>query len=71
MKRRTIKQIAPSNPSRRDFTSEDLVWHLGLEHIESQTGRIVEKRIDRAGEAGGSTYVFDEGNVLYSKLRHT
>jgi type I restriction enzyme S subunit len=42
---------------------------LGLEHIESHTGRILKQHIAPAGEAGSSTFVFDEGNVLYSKLR--
>jgi type I restriction enzyme S subunit len=45
------------------------VWHLTLDQIESGTGRIVDKQIAPASAAGSSTYVFDSGNVLYSKLR--
>jgi len=37
---------------------------------ESQTGRILEKKARPLfSEAGTSTFSFDEGHVLYSKLR--
>ena len=42
---------------------------MSLDQIESHTGRIIGRRSGPASDAGGSTYVFDEGNVLYSKLR--
>jgi type I restriction enzyme S subunit len=40
-----------------------------LDQIESHTGNIVNKKIAPASAAGTSTNVFDDGNVLYSKLR--
>lgn len=64
-----LKDIAPSQASVRRFSPDESVWHLTLDQIESNTGQIVNKQIKPAGEAGNSTYVFDEENVLYSKLR--
>ena len=64
-----LKDIAPSQPSSRRFKSSEDVWHLTLDQIESNTGEIVNKQIKPAEDAGNSTYVFDEQNVLYSKLR--
>lgn len=64
-----LKDIAPSQASGRRFSPDESVWHLTLDQIESNTGQIVNKQTKPAGEAGNSTYVFDEENVLYSKLR--
>lgn len=64
-----MKDIAPSQASGRRFFPDESVWHLTLDQIESNTGQIVNKQIKPAGEAGNSTCVFDEENVLYSKLR--
>ncbi len=64
-----LKDVAPSRPSDRKFAPEEEVWHLTLDQIESNTGEIINKQIKPAKEAGSSTYVFDENNVLYSKLR--
>jgi restriction endonuclease S subunit len=64
-----LNEIAPAQASNLRFEPDSLVWHLTLDQIESQTGYIVNKKSARATEAGTSTYVFDNGNVLYSKLR--
>jgi len=64
-----LREVAPPAPSELQFAPEDSVWHLTLDQIESHTGRIVNKRVAVAGEAGNSTFTFDSGNVLYSKLR--
>ena len=64
-----LKDVAPSRSSDRKFAPEEEVWHLTLDQIESNTGEIINKQIKPAKEAGSSTYVFDENNVLYSKLR--
>jgi type I restriction enzyme, S subunit len=69
MKTAPLKSVAPAKASDVAFTSDQLVWHLGLEHIESGSGRVIEHYTDRAGKAGSSTHAFDENNVLYSKLR--
>lgn len=64
-----IKIIAPAKSAEIIFEPEDVVWHLTLDQVESNTGYIINKKKAPAGEAGNSTYVFDERNVLYSKLR--
>jgi type I restriction enzyme S subunit len=64
-----LKEIAPAQASNLRFEPDSSVWHLTLDQIESQTGYIVNKKSARASEAGTSTYIFDDGNVLYSKLR--
>lgn len=64
-----LSRVAPPQAARIRFDATDEAWHLGLEQIESDTGRILERRLAPAGDAGTSTFVFDDGNVLYSKLR--
>jgi len=64
-----IRKVAPAEASLIRFSPTDVVWHLTLDQIESNTGYIINKKTVLASEAGTSTYVFDEGNVLYSKLR--
>lgn len=64
-----LKDIAPAEPSRLQFHPEEVVWHLTLDQIESNTGFILGKRMAPASDIGSSTFTFDEGNVLYSKLR--
>lgn len=64
-----IREIAPAQASNLCFSPDESVWHLTLDQIESNTGYIVGKKRAPAKEAGTSTYVFDNGNVLYSKLR--
>lgn len=64
-----LKQVAPPQASDLQFDSDSIVWHLTLDQIESQSGYIINKKIVRAKDAGTSTYAFDDGNVLYSKLR--
>ena len=65
----SLRIIAPAQASGRRFPPDRPVWHLTLDQIESGTGLIINKLIKPAGEAGSSTYVFDDTNVLYSKLR--
>jgi len=64
-----LAEIAPACLSTLRFPHDAEVWHLGLEHIESHTGRVTTKVRKPAAAAGNSTLIFDEGNVLYSKLR--
>jgi type I restriction enzyme S subunit len=67
--RKPLAAVAPPRTSVRRFFPDEPVWHLTLDQIESHTGRVTNKRIAPAAEAGGSTFVFDTGTVLYSKLR--
>lgn len=69
MNKVALREIAPPKSSSIKFGPQESVWQLGLEHIEADTGQIVERVESPAAKAGNSTYVFDEGNVLYSKLR--
>jgi len=64
-----LREIAPPQTAKLQFSPNESVWHLTLDQIESHTGDIVNKKSALASEAGTSTYIFDEGNVLYSKLR--
>lgn len=64
-----LRRVAPPRASPRRFDNSEEVWHLTLDQIESHTGRIIGRKLAPAGAAGTSTFVFDEGNVLYSKLR--
>ena len=64
-----MRSIAPPNPAAFSFASDQQVWHLSLDQIEGDTGELSGKRYAPASEAGTSTFCFDTGNVLYSKLR--
>ena len=65
----TIREIAPAKAATIRFSPDDVIWHLTLDQIESNTGNVINKKVAPASEAGTSSYVFDDGNVLYSKLR--
>jgi type I restriction enzyme S subunit len=65
----TLREVAPAKPSDICFEGEAVVWQLTLDQIESGTGAILHRNLAPASEAGNSTHPFDEGNVLYSKLR--
>ncbi len=43
--------------------------YIGLENIESQTGRLVDFSITRGNEIKSSKIVFKKGAILYGKLR--
>ena len=64
-----LRKVAPPVPAQSTFAPSNYVWQLSLDQIESATGEIIEKRYAAASEAGTSTFNFDTGNVLYSKLR--
>lgn len=64
-----LRKVAPPLTAQTAFRPTDKVWQLSLDQIESDTGEITGKRYATASEAGTSTFCFDAGNVLYSKLR--
>ncbi len=64
-----LAEVAPAGAADLTLGDSDLVWYIGLEHIESNTGVINSKSLVPAGNASNSTVAFDTGNVLYSKLR--
>ena len=57
---KAIMEVAPEQPSK--------VWLLNLDMIESNTGKVIEK-VYETSENTLSVQPFDEGNVLFSKLR--
>ena len=61
-----ISEVAPEHPSETKTTG--LVWLLNLDMIESNTGKVIEKVYEDDSNLL-SVAPFDEGNVLYSKLR--
>lgn len=64
-----LRRVAPAVTSEVSFAPYERVWHLSLDQIACETGEIVGKRYAPASDAGTSTFSFDTGNVLYSKLR--
>lgn len=59
--------VNDERPKRK--TNDEAVWNLNLDQIEPDTGRVLERILVQQDELGPSTYPFDEGTVLYSKLR--
>lgn len=65
-KTKPMKEVAPEEPSIDKQVGK--VWVLNLDMIESNSGKVIEKvYVDEASLLSVSP--FDEGNVLYSKLR--
>lgn len=59
-------QVAPESPSNIKMNGR--VWVLNLDMIESNSGNIINKVFEDSGDLN-SVAAFDEGNVLFSKLR--
>ena len=49
--------------------NDDAIWSLNLDQIESHSGKVLNKRVVKTADLGPSTYAFEKGTVLYSKLR--
>ena len=63
---KSLSEVAPESPSTNKATGQ--VWVLNLDMVESQSGRVIEKVYDNV-ENLNSVAPFDDGNVLFSKLR--
>lgn len=61
-----IGKVAPESPSKNRQSGK--VWILNLDMIESNTGEVIGKAYDDVANLV-SVAPFDEGNVLFSKLR--
>ena len=61
-----IKDVAPESPCKEKQKGK--VWVLNLDMIESNSGKVIEKVYEEDSNLL-SVSPFDEGNVLYSKLR--
>jgi type I restriction enzyme S subunit len=55
--------VAPDSPLAKELP------YLGLEHIESVTGRILRESMPYHIEGNGNAFLFDPRHVLYCKLR--
>lgn len=62
-----IKEVAPD--TNATIPVEDEYWWLNLDMIESYSGELIERVIEKATAIGNSTHTFDNSMVLYSKLR--
>ncbi len=65
-----LGDVAPARPLKpRSLIPDEEVWHLNLDAIESNTGKVTQQVVAPISEAGPSTHWFSEHHVLYSKLR--
>ena len=64
-----LRKVAPPVSAPASYKPDEMVWQLSLDQIEGDTGELIGKRFALASTAGTSTFCFDTGNVLYSKLR--
>lgn len=64
----SLREIAPPVPAATTPVGEK-VWLLNLDQIEPHTGTLLSKEYVQRIGLGASTHAFDDGNVLYSKLR--
>ncbi len=62
-----IKEVAPE--TNADIPEDNEYWWLNLDMIESYSGRLLDRVIEKADAIGNSTHPFDDSMVLYSKLR--
>lgn len=69
MNLRKLSEVAPPSTSRVKLAPEESIWHLTLDQIESGSARVSRRVYGPASEAASSSFKFDDGNVLYSKLR--
>lgn len=49
--------------------AEDNIGYIGLENVESWTGKYTPKKKNEAFEAEGSSIIVKRGNILFGKLR--
>ena len=64
-----LGQIAPLQPSSLSLDPDTPVWFLTPDQVQSRTGYIVNRKNVKPADVRRNTYVFDDGNVLYSRFR--
>ncbi len=65
-----LGEVCPAKPLKKvSVNTEQSVWLLNLDQVESNSGKILSKVIAPYSKAGNSTHWFDNRHVLYSKLR--
>lgn len=67
--RHALKTLVAENSRPPNTAIGTKIWCLNLDQIESDTGRVLAKQIVSLDKVGASTYTFEAGTVLYSKLR--
>lgn len=65
----SLEQVAPPRTSSVSLDPDAPVWFLTPDQVQSRTGYIVSRKNVRPADASKNMYVFDDGNVLYSKFR--
>lgn len=65
----SIEDLRLEERVKTSHSPNQSVWNLNLDKIEPDSGRIIEKQIIELAALGPSTYPFETGTVLYSKLR--
>lgn len=63
----SIKNIA-DKISLKTYNNQELLMYIGLEHVEQQTGRLIEN-YQPIYDFNGDTISFQKGDVLFGKLR--
>lgn len=66
---RAIQTLVKASPKVKLLSTDNDVWNLNLDQIESHSGRVLEKIYVNAEKLGPSTFAFEPRTVLYSKLR--
>ncbi|MDR1085478.1 MAG: restriction endonuclease subunit S [Deltaproteobacteria bacterium] len=64
----SLKEIAPPQWAKIRFKPDEQVWHLTLDQIDCLTCSVVNKKTAQISAADRQIRVFDEGNVLLSKI---
>lgn len=64
-----ISDLVIEGKNKSAASIEKTVWNLNLDQIEPDSGRVLEKHFVPRSRLGPSTYPFETGTVLYSKLR--
>jgi len=67
--RSAIQDLVVEGRTKRGSSTDAEVWSLNLDQIESDSGRILSRVMVTPKALGPSTYPFEAGTVLYSKLR--
>lgn len=64
-----LQDLVVDERTRRAVPTDTEVWCLNLDQIEPDSGRILSRWMIAPKALGSSTYRFEAGTVLYSKLR--
>lgn len=64
-----IQDLVLDERLKRSAPADAEVWSLNLDQIESDSGRVLSRLMVAPKALGPSTYPFEAGTVLYSKLR--